>query len=166
MYIFIYTNKLLCSVFSVKDFQPAPMTRKRYAVNNSLSTQPPEVPARSSVACIKTASAPEGSSTPRTSEHTFGANTESVNNHEAKPSVVINLKVLKKRFQKKTSMSQEFMNTEINMEATDKNGNNDNEYQEIAEEQTFNRPQLSCTAVPDSGLPQEYLPPPPFAPGY
>lgn len=149
------------------------MTRKRYIVNNSLSTQPPEVPARSTVppltqnqACIKTASAPEGSSTPRTSEHTSGANTESVHNHEAKPSVVTNLKVLKKRFQKKRSTSQEFMHTEIDMEATDKDGNNDNEHQEVAEEQTFNHPQSPCTAVPDRGLPQEYLPPPPFAPGY
>lgn len=149
------------------------MTRKRYTVNNSLSTQPPEVPAWSAVpplmqnqACIKTASAPEGSSTPRTSEHTSGANTESVNNHEAKPSAVTNLKVLKKRFQKKTSTLQEFMYTENNMEATNKDGNNDKQHQEVAEEQTFNHPQLSCTFVPDRGLPQEYFPPPPFAPGY
>lgn len=144
-----------------------PMTRKRKTADISLSTQPSEVPARSSVsplmqnqACIRTAS------TPIATEHTSGANTDSVNNHEAKPSVVTTLMVLKKRFQKKTSMSQEFVYTEINMEATDKSGNNENEYQEIAEEQTFNCPQLSCTAVPDGGLPKEYLPPPPFAPGY
>lgn len=149
-----------------------PMTRKRPA-DISLSTQPSEVPARSSVsplmqnqACIRTASVPESPSTPITTERTSGANTDSVNNHEAKPSVVTTLMVLKKRFQKKTSMSQEFVYTEINMEATDKSGNNENEYQEIAEEQTFNCPQLSCTAVPDGGLPKEYLPPPPFAPGY
>lgn len=153
-----------------KDSQPLPMTRNRYTADNSPSTQPPEVPARSAVpalkqnqASIRTVSAPES---PVAAEHRFGVNTGSVKNQEVKPTIVTNLKILKNKFQKKPSMSQEFMYTEINMEATDKSRNTENEYQEITGEQTFTRPHFPCTDVTDGGLPQEYFPPPPFAPGY
>ncbi|XP_070764955.1 hematopoietic SH2 domain-containing protein homolog [Enoplosus armatus] len=154
---------------------PVPMTRNRYTANNPPSNQPPEVPARSSVpplkqnqACIRTVSAPESPSIP--TEHTFGTNIQSAKIQEAKSSVVTNLKNLKKKFQKKRSTSQEFMYAEIDMEATDMSGNTENEYHEITGEQTFNDPPFSytCTDVrlTDGGLPQEYLAPPPFAPGY
>uniref|UniRef100_A0A3B4U6K1 Hematopoietic SH2 domain-containing protein homolog n=1 Tax=Seriola dumerili TaxID=41447 RepID=A0A3B4U6K1_SERDU len=89
---------------------------------------------------------------------------------EVKPSVVTNLKNLKKKFQKKRSTSQEHMYTEIDTEATDRGGNADNEYQEITQEETFNSAPFSYihnnVPLTDGALPQEYLPPPPFAPGY
>lgn len=164
-------------MFYVYDLQPVPMTRKRYTAENPPSNQPPEVPARSSVlplkqnqACVRTVSAPQSPSTPTAAEHQFGANVQSVKNQEAKLSVVTNLKNLKKKFQKKRSTSQEFVSAEINVEAADRSGNTENEYQEIAGEQAFSGPPFSdtCTDVSlsDEELPQEYLPPPPFAPGY
>lgn len=161
----------------VYDLQPVPMARNRYTTDNPPSNQPPDVPARSLVlplkqnqACIRTVSAPESPSTPTATEHPFGANIQSVKNQEAKPSVATNLKNLKKKFQKKRSTSQEFMYAEVNVKAADGSGNTENEYQEITGEQTFNAPPFSytCTEVrlTDGQLPQEYLPPPPFAPGY
>ncbi|XP_035509635.1 hematopoietic SH2 domain-containing protein homolog [Morone saxatilis] len=153
---------------------PVPKTRNRYTADNPPSNPPPEVPARTSVpplklnqACIRTVSAPKSPCTPTATEHSFSANIQPVKNQEAKPSVVTNLKNLKKKFQKKRSTSQESMYTEINVEAT---GNTENEYQEIEGQQTVSDPAFSytCTDVrlSDGRLPQEYLPPPPFAPGY
>lgn len=142
--------------------------RKRYVADKSASIQPPEVPARSSVpslrqnqACMPTTSEPESPFTP--TEPQLNSNTESLKNQEAKSSVVTNLKGLKKKFQKRI-MSQDFTYTEINMEATDTSRNTAS--QEITGEQTINCPNSSCTNATDGGLPQEYLPPPPFAPGY
>ncbi|GAA6221554.1 hematopoietic SH2 domain-containing protein [Lates japonicus] len=151
---------------------PVPLTRKRYAADNPPSNQPPEVPARTCVpplkqnqACIRTVSAPEGPSTPTATDHQFSGNTQPVKNTEVKPSVVTNLKNLKKKFQKKRSTSQEHTYTEINVEA-----NTESEYQEITGEQTFNGAPFSYAhtdvTLTDGALPQEYLPPPPFAPGY
>ncbi|XP_044056275.1 hematopoietic SH2 domain-containing protein homolog isoform X3 [Siniperca chuatsi] len=156
---------------------PVPMTRNRHTADNPPSNQPPEVPARRSVpplkqnqACIRTVSAPDSPSTPTATEHPFGTNIQSVKNQEAKLSLVTNIKNLKKKFQKKRSTSQENMYAEINVEATDRSGNTENECQEMTGEQTFNGPPFSytCTHVrlTDGELPQEYLPPPPFAPGY
>ncbi|XP_076583077.1 hematopoietic SH2 domain-containing protein homolog [Chaetodon auriga] len=154
---------------------PVPMTRNKYMADNPPSNRPPEVPARTSVpplklnqACIRTVSAPESPSTPTATEHSPGVTIQSVKNQEAKLSVVTNLKNLKKKFHKKRSTSQELMYTEINVEATVRSENTDNEYQEITGEQAS--PQFSYTSTvarpTDGGLPQEYLPPPPFAPGY
>lgn len=154
---------------------PVPMTRKRYVADNPPANRPPEVPARSAPlkqnqACVRTVSAPESPSTPTFAAHPLDANTQSVKNQEAKPTVVSNLKNLKKKFQKKRSMSQELMYAEINMEATDRSGNTEDEYQEITEEQVGRSSPFSntCNDVrqTDGGLPYEYLPPPPFAPGY
>lgn len=149
-------------------FQPVPATRKRYVADKSASIQPPEVPARSSVpssrqnqACMLTISEPESPFTP--TEPQFNSNTESLNNQEAKSAVVTNLKGLKKKFQKRI-MSQDFTYTKIDMEATDASKNTAS--QEITGEQTFKCLHSSCTNATDGGLPQEYLPPPPFAPGY
>ncbi|XP_070688959.1 hematopoietic SH2 domain-containing protein homolog [Pempheris klunzingeri] len=148
---------------------PVPMARKRYTACNPPSNQLPIVPARSSVpppkqnhACVRTVSAPQTPSIPAATEHPFSSNIHSVKSQEAKLSVVTNLKNLKKKLQRKKSMSQEFMYAEI----TDSSGNTENEYHEITGEQTFSGPPLSYTSLTDGGLPQEYLPPPPFAPGY
>nr|XP_046246965.1 hematopoietic SH2 domain-containing protein homolog [Scatophagus argus] len=145
---------------------PVPMARNRYAANSPTSNQPPEVPARSSLlslkqnqTCIRTVSAPESPSTPKATE-----NIHSVKNQEAKPSVVTNLKNLKKKFQKKPSMSQVY--SEINVEATDKSGDTENEYQEITGEHKCPQFSYTCADITDERIPQEYLPPPPFAPGY
>ncbi|XP_022615289.1 hematopoietic SH2 domain-containing protein homolog isoform X1 [Seriola dumerili] len=143
--------------------KPMPVTRKRYTADNPPPNQPPEVPARSCLpplkqnqACVRTVSAPQSPSTAMATE--------------VKPSVVTNLKNLKKKFQKKRSTSQEHMYTEIDTEATDRGGNADNEYQEITQEETFNSAPFSYihnnVPLTDGALPQEYLPPPPFAPGY
>lgn len=133
-----------------------PAARKRYVADKSASIQPPEVPARSSVPSLRqnqaympTTSEPESPFTP--TEPQLNSNTESLKNQEAKSSVVTNLKGLKKKIQKRI-MSQDFTYTEINMEITG--------------EETINCPNSSCTNATDGGLPQEYLPPPPFAPGY
>ncbi|XP_040897200.1 hematopoietic SH2 domain-containing protein homolog [Toxotes jaculatrix] len=146
---------------------PVPFTRKRYTADNPPSNQPPEVPARSFVpplkqnqACVRTVSAPEGPSTPTAPEHPLGGNIRPVKNHEVKPSVVTNLKNLKKKFQKKRSTSQEHMYMEINVETTERS--TESEYQEITEEQITH----TNVTLSDEALPLEYLPPPPFAPGY
>lgn len=135
-----------------------PATRKRYVADKSASIQPPEVPVRSSVpssrqnqACMLTISEPESPFTP--TETQLNSNTESLKNQEAKSSVVTNLKGLKKIFQKRI-MSQDFT-------CTDTEASRNRASQDITGEQTIN-----CTNATDGGLPQEYLPPPPFAPGY
>ena len=153
------------------------MARSRHMADNPSSNQRPEVPVRTSIhplkqnqACIRTVSAPESPSTPAVTEHPMGTNIQPVKTQEAKPSVVTNLKNLRKKFQKRRSVSQELMYTEINAVAIHRSGSVENEYQEITEEQTSNGPPFSHTCsdmrLTDEGLPQEYLPPPPFAPGY
>lgn len=145
-----------------------PATRKRYVADKSASIQPPEVPARSPVpslrqdqACMLNIAEPESALTP--TEPQLNSNTESLKNQEAKSSVVTNLKGLKKKFQKRI-MSQDSTYTEINIEATDTSRNTASE--EITGEKTINCPNFSSTNATEGGLPQEYLPPPPFAPGY
>lgn len=60
--------------------------------------------------------------------------------------------------------------TEINTEAIDRGENGEHEYQEITGDLTFCDPPLSSSCTPvkltDDVLPLEYMPPPPFAPGY
>ncbi|XP_026160810.1 hematopoietic SH2 domain-containing protein homolog isoform X2 [Mastacembelus armatus] len=148
------------------DLQPVPMTRKRYTADYPLANQPPEVPARSRVpvkqnlACVRTVSAPDHPSPPTVTEYPPGANIHAVKNQEAKPSVVTNLKNLKKKFQKKRSTSQEHVYTEINVESVD------SEYMEVTESQTTDGTAFPFTCIDVTLLPQEYQPPPPFAPGY
>ncbi|KAI3368792.1 hypothetical protein L3Q82_025776 [Scortum barcoo] len=164
-------------VLTVACGQPVAMTRTRFITDNPPSNQPPDVPARTLLpplkqnqACVRTVSAPENPSTPAATEHPLGVNIQPVKNQEVKPSVVTNLKNLKKKFQKKRSTSQEFMYAEVNLEAADSSEGAENEYQEITGEQTFSPPSFSYTCtdmrLTDGQLPQEYLPPPPFAPGY
>ncbi|XP_053178496.1 hematopoietic SH2 domain-containing protein homolog [Scomber japonicus] len=165
------------------DIKPVPVARKRYNVTTDSVplNQRPEVPARPSVpppkqnqACIRTVSAPERPSTSTATDHPHGVNMLPARNQETKPSVVTNLKNLKKKFQKKRSMSQEYaeinMEAEQRMEAIDRSASTENEYQEITGQQTFDGAPFSytCTGArkTDGRLPQEYLPPPPFAPGY
>lgn len=157
--------------------KPVPMARNRYTAQNSPSDQPPEIPARNAVpplkqnqACVRTVSAPESPSSAPVTEQPFGTNIQSAKNQEAKPSVISNLKNLKKKFQKKRSSSQECVYTDINVEATDRGGNSESDYQEIAGDQTVNGQPFSYTHADvrqaDERLPQEYLQPPPYAPGY
>ncbi|XP_041863225.1 hematopoietic SH2 domain-containing protein homolog isoform X2 [Melanotaenia boesemani] len=149
-----------------------PQARKKNAVINSPSNQPPEVPSRRCVpqqnqACIRTASAPESPHRSRISEQSLSTTIQPVKNQEGKASVATNLKNFKKKFQKKTNTSQENTYSEINLEASDRSGDTENEYQEIREEQIFSAPpNYNDNKATDQVLPYEYLPPPPFAPGY
>ncbi|TMS20337.1 Hematopoietic SH2 domain-containing protein-like protein [Larimichthys crocea] len=162
---------------------PIPMTRKKYTANSPSSNQPPEVPARGCVpplkqiqACDRTVSAPKSPIAPTATAYPFGANNQPVQNLEAKPSVITNIKSLnlnlKKKFQiqKRKSMSPESMYSEINVEATEGSGNTENEYQVITDEKTVSAPPFPYTRtdvrLTDEGLPKEYFPPPPYAPGY
>lgn len=159
------------------------MTRKKYTANSPSSNQPPEVPARGCVpplkqiqACDRTVSAPKSPIAPTATAYPFGANNQPVQNLEAKPSVITNIKSLnlnlKKKFQiqKRKSMSPESMYSEINVEATEGSGNTENEYQVITDEKTVSAPPFPYTRtdvrLTDEGLPKEYFPPPPYAPGY
>lgn len=147
----------LCCMFCVQDFQPVPKNRRRYIADNpSPSTQPPEVPARSSALPPRPnqASVPESLSTPAATEDLFSANTNSDKNQEAKPSVVS--KILQTKFQKRAGSLQDFFNVELSRDTEN----------EVTEEKTVNRPHFSCSDLTDGGLPQEYRLPPPFAPGY
>lgn len=146
---------MFCFIFYSYDSQPVPMPRKRYNADNLLSTRPPEVPLRISVpplkqnqACVRTSA----------TEHLACSNAASVKNQDSGlSSVLTNQKILNKKVQNKTSGMQEIINTEINTE---------NEYEEITEERTICSPHYPYTDVTNRGTPQEYLPPPPFAPGY
>lgn len=152
------------------------MTRKRYAADNPPANKPPEVPARTFAplkqdkACVGTVSAPKSPSPPTVSENPSGANIQPAKSQEVKPSVITNLRNLKKKFQKNRSTSQENMYTDIIVETTDSGASTENEYHEITREQIFDELPLSyvSTDVKLTGgvIPQEYLPPPAFAPGY
>ncbi|KAF3690950.1 Hematopoietic SH2 domain-containing protein -like protein [Channa argus] len=144
-----------------------PMNRKRYTAECPTFNQPPEVPARSfamkqNQACVRTVSAPNTPSP--VSEKPFGANIHpAAKNQEMKHSVISNLK---KKFQKGRSTSQDNIYTEIGEETINRHGNT--EYQEAASEHTLDGATFCCTDVTlmENALPLEYLPPPPFAPGY
>ncbi|XP_030583865.1 hematopoietic SH2 domain-containing protein homolog [Archocentrus centrarchus] len=154
---------------------PAPMTRKRYMADNPPSNQPPEVPSRNCVAlkqiqATRTVSAPESLPTLTGSEQPPCTNIPHVKNQEAKLSAVINLKNFKKKFHKKREPLQDNSYSEINTETTNRGENAEHEYQEITGQQTFCEPPLSSTCthprLTDEVLPLEYMPPPPFAPGF
>ncbi|KAM4548190.1 hematopoietic SH2 domain-containing protein homolog isoform 2-T2 [Odontesthes bonariensis] len=148
---------------------PVPKTRRRYAADNPPSNQPPEVPSRSFLpqrqnqVCIRTVSAVQSACRAMPSIQTLCTE---VHLHDAKMSVVANLKNLKKKFQKKTSTSQDNTYAEINLDTSDMSEDTEHEYQEITGEQTFSGSHLYDTDVTDQVLPQEYMSPPPFAPGF
>uniref|UniRef100_A0A3Q0R644 Hematopoietic SH2 domain containing n=1 Tax=Amphilophus citrinellus TaxID=61819 RepID=A0A3Q0R644_AMPCI len=167
-------KKNLC-IFYVYDLQPAPMMRKRYMADNPPSNQPPEVPSRNCVAlkqiqATRTVSAPESLPTLTGSEQPPCTNIPHVKNQEAKSSAVINLKNFKKKFHKKREPLQDNSYSEINTETTNRGEDAEHEYQEITGKQTFCEPPLSSTCtrprLTDEVLPLEYMPPPPFAPGF
>lgn len=151
---------------------PVPTPRKKYTGDNPPSNQPPEVPSRDCMAlkqnqAVRTVSAPENLPTFAGSEQPPTTNNQQVRNQEVKPSVVTNLKNFKKKFQKKRGPLQDSSYEEIN---TDRGENDEHEYQEITRDLTFCDPPLSSSCTPvkltDDMLPLEYMPPPPFAPGY
>ncbi|XP_074491521.1 hematopoietic SH2 domain-containing protein homolog [Sebastes fasciatus] len=143
---------------------PMPATRKRYTADNPPSDQPPEIPARSSGPPLKQDQVPESPSSLTATENPLGTNIQSVKNQEAKPSVASNLKNLRKKFQKKKSLSQECTYAEVNV-VYPRRGNAENEYQNTFNAQPFSYARTDVR-VTDGGLPHEYLPPPPFAPGF
>lgn len=174
-----------CSfVISSPPDMPVPTTRKRYTSTDTPPSQPPAVPSRSSMplpkpnqSCIQTISTPESPSASASSVHPQDANIQPVKGQDSKPSVVSNLKNLKKKFQKKRGSSLEYVYEDINVEAVQRaksaesSEDTEHEYQEIPELQQMVEGShffYSCTPVrrSDGVLPQEYLPPPPFAPGY
>uniref|UniRef100_A0A3Q1HKN2 SH2 domain-containing protein n=1 Tax=Anabas testudineus TaxID=64144 RepID=A0A3Q1HKN2_ANATE len=124
-------------------------------------------PLKQNEACVKTLSAPKCPSSPTANENSPGANIHPAKSQEVKPSVIQNLK---KKFQKNRSTSQENMYTEINVETTNSGGNTETEYHVSSRDPMFDDAPLSYSGsdvtLPEGVLPQEYLPPPPFAPGY
>uniref|UniRef100_A0A3Q4I8H9 SH2 domain-containing protein n=1 Tax=Neolamprologus brichardi TaxID=32507 RepID=A0A3Q4I8H9_NEOBR len=151
---------------------PVPTPRKKYTGDNPPSNQPPEVPFRDCMAlkqnqAVRTGSAPENLPTFAGSEQPPTTNNQQARNQEVKPSVVTNLKNFKKKFQKKRGPLQDNSSEEIN---TDRGENDEHEYQEITGGLTFCDPPLSSSCTPvkltNDMLPLEYMPPPPFAPGY
>lgn len=153
--------------------KPVPVARKRYAADNPSVSQPPEVPFRNSAllrpnqVCTRTVSAPENVST--TCEQAAITNIQPGKHQEPKVSVVTNFRNLKKKFQRKRSISQNTTYAEIHMAETDHAENAENEYQVIERERTFSGTALSYSCTnrhTDEGLPQEYHTPPPFAPGH
>lgn len=162
-------SKSMCPVFYVSDLQPAPNMR-----NSSPCIQPPEVPLRNHVVqkqnlvCSRTTSVSGSSSTPSATERKLFTNIQPVKLHDLRPSVAVNLKSLKKKFQKKMSNPQENVYAEITNGPNDSSEVIENEYQEITGELTFRVPPQHHTDVRlnDPMLPQEYRSPPPFAPGY
>ncbi|XP_029988408.1 hematopoietic SH2 domain-containing protein homolog [Sphaeramia orbicularis] len=165
-----------CSfVFSSPPDMPVPTTRKRYTVTDTTLSQPPAVASRSCMplpkpnqSCIQTISSPQSPSAQ-------DANVQPVKGQDTKPSVVSNLKNFKKKFQKKRSSSLEYVYEDINVGAdqraksAESTEDTEHEYQEIPGLQQMvegSHFSYNCTPVSDGVLPQEYLPPPPFAPGY
>ncbi|XP_056132873.1 hematopoietic SH2 domain-containing protein homolog isoform X2 [Lampris incognitus] len=114
--------------------------------------------------------------------HSHNTKSQSGGNPDVKPSVVSSLLTFKRKFQKRRSTSQEHLSVEIHEEAEerlkgqarvtagDREGNTEHEYQKVPWEQTVGVEPISCTGttmgLTKKVLPQEYLPPPPFAPGY
>ncbi|XP_012733264.3 hematopoietic SH2 domain-containing protein homolog isoform X1 [Fundulus heteroclitus] len=160
-------------VTAVPPALPAPNTRKDFTANSSPWTQPPEVPLRNpvaqkkSTACARMTSGPDCSPAPSATERKLCNSLQTIKFQELNLSVVTNLKSLKKKFQKKTSSPQENVYSEITVPAHS-GVVQENEYQEITEELTFGgSPHYRADVrLNDQRLPQEYLSPPPFAPGY
>ena len=122
---------------------------------------PPVVPARGRVPSLSQNQAPalEGPSSPTAPPQPPHGNIQPGRNIDVRPSVVSNLKNLRKKFQKKRSKSQEHLYTEINAEAKYRN-----EYQTCNEALYPNDgPYVN---VAHGALPREYHAPPPFAPGF
>lgn len=112
-----------------------PMARNMHPARNLPPDQPPEIPVRNTVpplkqnqACVRTVSAPGSPSSAQVTD-------QPAKNQEAKPSVITNLKNLKKKFQKRSSL-QELTHTDMNVEASDRSGNTESDCQEITGEQT------------------------------
>lgn len=123
-----------------------PKSRNRYKVDDLQSSTSPKLPARNFVPQPKqNISLPPSTSIPPPTGDLVCTNADDVKNLAAKSSMVSNLK-----FRNKIFPTKKFLNTE-------------NEYEAVKEVQTLNGPHVLCT---DAELPQEYLPPPPFAPGY
>lgn len=174
----------MCFMFSVSDLQPVAKSRKRLEVNDppshqAPSHQPPEVPTRSRAppkqnqAGIKPICAPKSSFAPPAPERNVSTSVPPGKHHEWKPTVVNNLMSLKKKFQKKTNQPQDVTDSEnVYSEISDgpdeRCDGADNEYQEITGLQNLGSPPHHRTVMGQTHpvLPQEYHPPPPFAPGY
>nr|XP_040040858.1 hematopoietic SH2 domain-containing protein homolog isoform X2 [Gasterosteus aculeatus aculeatus] len=132
-----------------------PVTGRRCTSGDPPPAQPPRVPARASLPLPKRDIA--------AAQNPLGGGVPFAKNQEAKASVASNLKNLKKRLLKKKSLSQDYA------KETERGGTAGNEYQSITELRTSDsQTSQSCTNVEltKGELPYEYLPPPPFAPGF
>ncbi|KAK5931197.1 hypothetical protein CgunFtcFv8_027364 [Champsocephalus gunnari] len=159
----LYPNLSEDHPFITPPLPATPVTRKRS--DNPPSNQRPEVPARSpfpparqNQASIRTVSAPGTPLAPTATPPHMSATMQSAKIQEAKLLVVSNLKNLKKKFQKIGRPLPESL-------AEESSGVTENEYQEITGKHAVIESPYSL-AYDDDGLPYEYLPPPPFAPGY
>ncbi|XP_013869620.1 hematopoietic SH2 domain-containing protein homolog [Austrofundulus limnaeus] len=166
-------------VASLPPISPVAKSRKRLEVNDLPSHQPPELPTRSRAppkqnqACNKPICTPKSLFVPMAPERNISTNAPPGKHHEWKPTVVSNLMSLKKKFQKKTNQPQDVTNSEnVYSEISDGPDERcdvaDNEYQEITGLQNLGSPPRDRTVIEQNHpvLPQEYHPPPPFAPGY
>ncbi|XP_048107789.1 hematopoietic SH2 domain-containing protein homolog isoform X1 [Alosa alosa] len=175
----------------VQDAKPVPLPRKRHCVNNIQVDHPPELPARDTLdpkmeqPCTRINGL--GDSRAACNEGPLTQPGTSVDLHQPKAQEaksVSNLTQLRKKFQKMRGASEEHTYAEINDVDVQrlplpglgsKDGNktaSENEYEELPAESSdikpTSPPSLSSGSVSKSeqSLPLEYLPPPPFAPGY
>lgn len=153
LFPFICSHKRPRCTFRVHNLQP--VTGRRCTSGDPPPAQPPRVPARASLPLPKRDIA--------AAQNPLGGGVPFAKNQEAKASVASNLKNLKKRLLKKKSLSQDYA------KETERGGTAGNEYQSITELRTSDsQTSQSCTNVEltKGELPYEYLPPPPFAPGF
>ncbi|KAM8873929.1 hematopoietic SH2 domain-containing protein homolog isoform 2-T2 [Spinachia spinachia] len=124
-----------------------PVSRMSCAADDPPSDRPPRLPARTPLPLLnRDASAPR---------NPLGGNAPPAKDQEAMASVVSNLKNLKKKFLKKKSTLQEYGELTARAGAAAK------------ETPDAQAPHGSTNVKRTEGeLPREYLPPPPFAPGF
>lgn len=178
----------------VQDTKPVPLPRKKYCVSTTQMDHPPELPARESLGPRKEQPCPRTNGQGDTRAACNGgplaqpaiqsADLHQPKNQDAKS--VINLAQWKKKFQKIRGVSEEHTYAEINdadgqevppPALGNKDGNkmvSENEYEELPCEPTDTKPTSKTSLTSGNSniskskqaLPSEYLPPPPFAPGY
>lgn len=128
------------------------MPRNRYRADGLQPSRSTEVSVRDFVPQLKQSQAavslPPYPSTPPPTGDQVSISADTGTNLAAKPLLVSNIKILNKMFQAKNSRSQK---------------STENEYEQATEERPGDGPRLLRT---HPQLPREYLPPPPFAPGY
>lgn len=180
--------------FQVQETKPVPLPRKKYCASTTQMDHPPELPARESLDPRKEQPCPRTNGPGDTRGACNGVPLAqpampSVDQHQPKnqeAKSAINLAQLKKKFQKMRGVLEEHTYAEINdtdgqelltPRLGNKDGNkmaSENEYEELHCEPTDSKASSKTSLTSGSSnvskskqpLPSEYLPPPPFAPGY